>query len=195
MKRLTTQGARSYLGQIGMGIGAWNQIVGIGEQPGARNNWINYQAPEDAHQLLNFSQHVAGWLPQGTWKILQLDNSNAFDPVQSFLFERCLSGGEENLDLATQRSFLFEFGPDKRSNASSELLISQLIFMLLLFEGHGHIVSSGCTSKRLAIQDGFVYFVSDTESDRANAESLLEDFESDPLMAPRWITEIIVERQ
>ena len=121
---------------------------------------------------------------------MQLDNSNAFDAVQSCLFERYLCGTQHKIDFADQRSFLFDSKADKES---SDLLISQLIFLLLLFEGHGYVVSSASQNGEcLAIQDGFVYF-SSNKLKVSDAKDLIKCFERDPLMAPQWIIKIIEE--
>ena len=74
MKLLTCHEANARLNSIGMEIGGWNQITTIDSAYGGSDNWINYQAPENARELFNFSEHVAGWLPDGGWIIFQIDN-------------------------------------------------------------------------------------------------------------------------
>jgi len=192
MKRLTMQQANAYLRDIGMEVGTWNQIA---DRQANKPKWINYRAPRDA--LLNFSHHVAAWLPKGDWKIFQIDNSTGWmDPVQVSLFGGLLFGTEEVPDFIEDRTFLFEFGKKKTGDENSELLISNLIFIFLLFESHGYVVSSNSNrGQLLGVQDGFIYFASRDEKDIDSAECLLRNFERDPLASPSWVSEIFVERQ
>lgn len=194
MKCITTQEANVFLRNIGMEIGNWNQVTDIATHKHGKPNWINYRAPRN--ELLNFSHHVAGWLPKGEWKIFQIDNATGWiDPVQWSLFGGLLFGAGDIPDVAENRTFLFEFGKSKSADEKTELLISNLIYVFLLFESHGYVVSSGSSAGQLlGIQDGFVY-LSSREHDISGAESLLKNFESKPLESPRWITEILVESQ
>ena len=42
-----------------------------------RSHYVKYQAPKGAQELYNFAQHVASWLPNGNWKVFQIDNSTS----------------------------------------------------------------------------------------------------------------------
>lgn len=191
MKCLEVQEANGYLGHIGMEIGNWGQVTDIaGEQHRARY-WINYCAPKEV--LLNFSHHVSGWLPSGNWKIFQIDNSTGWiDPVQLSLFAGLLFGADNIPDLnkLDNRTFLFEFGKNVDANSNTELLISNLIFVFLLFESHGYVVSSNSNAGEvLGVQDGFIYF-SSWDKNISGAKKVLQDFERDPSAPPQWIIEI-----
>ena len=196
MKCITVQQANAYLNHIDMEIGDWNQIADTTGFQQDKSFWINYRAPDNSHELLKFSQHVAGWLPIGDWKIFQIDNSSVWiDPVQTSLISGLLFGMENVSWLAKNRTFLFEFGKDENTDSSTELLISNLIFTFLLFECHGYVVSSNSNvGQRLGIQDGFVYF-SSKEKNLSGAENLLKNFERHPLKAPQWVLDIIAKRQ
>jgi hypothetical protein len=193
MKVITVQEAETYLSAVGMRVDNWNRIIDATNAESEKCFWINCCAPRDSLRLHTFSQHVAGWLPKGDWKILQIDNSTSFDPVQASMVGSLLFGKQEigDLNLAENRSFLFKFCEDESANESTELLIANLIYVLLLFEGHGYVVSSGTDSGQLVgIQDGFVYFYS-KRPDISGAKSLLKNFEENPLRSPQWINTIV----
>jgi hypothetical protein len=196
MKLLTLQEANQYLGGIGMEIGDWNQITDIASRQLGKCHWKNYCAPKD--RLLNFSQHVAGWLPKGDWKIFQIDNSTGWmDPVQVSLFGGLLFGADNIPDLnqTDNRTFLFEFGKNGNVDKDTELLIANLIYVFLLFESHGYVVSSNSNlGQRLGIQDGVVCF-SLGNKNMPEVEALLDNFERNPLTLPQWVSEICAERQ
>jgi hypothetical protein len=131
---------------------------------------------------LSASQHVAGWLPPGRWKLIQLDNSNVWSPVEAS-FIGTLLGLSAN---AAPNSVLFEFGADNRANAFSELQIANVIFAVLLFEGHAYLASEGSNQSQLVgIQDGFVYLYSDTPTESAVSWS-----DKIPTDTPGWVLEI-----
>lgn len=195
MRYLTTQKANTYLCQVGMQIGDWNQLTEVATLESGESSWINFQAPKGAQELLNFSQHVAGWLPKGAWKIFQVDNSCSLDAVQMDFVGRLIRDSELVRKILERRTWIFEFGNDVNADASAELCLSNLIYSFLLFESHGYAVSSGGSARQyLAIQDGFVYFYSNEEGIE-DVKRLLKDFENDPLVPPQWILGIIIETQ
>jgi len=63
-----------YLAEVNLQLGEWREIKPIGT-PVGKQEWVNVQAPRDARELLRLSQHAAGWLQPGAWKIIQFDNS------------------------------------------------------------------------------------------------------------------------
>lgn len=197
MKCLTKQEADTYLNHIGKRIGSWNQITDLAVEEYERHKWLSRQAPKDAHELYCFSQHVAGWLSKGDWKILQIDNSTSLDAIQGNFVGRLLFGSENllNLNLVDNSSFLFEFGHNKNENKNTEVLISNLIYAFLLFEGHVQVASSGNSEGQcLSIQDGFVYFISRDEN-QTSTEILLGVLERNSLVSPQWVLEIIADDQ
>lgn len=98
-------------------------------------------------------------------------------------------------NILENRTWLFEFGDDAGANISTELQISNLIYVFLLFEAHGYVVSSNRSAGQyLAIQDGFVYFYS-SEEEIKKVKQLLENFERRPLASPQWILDFIIEGQ
>lgn len=141
MKSLSIKNANAFLHQIGMELGEWDQVIDCVGKQKKQDNWAQYRAPKDALELFCFSRHVAGWLPKGDWKIFQVDNSTSLDPDEESLFGGLLFGTKEIPNLVENNTFMFEFGGDEDKNDSVELLIANLIFIFLLFECHGYIVS------------------------------------------------------
>lgn len=120
------------------------------------------------------------------------------DPVQLSLFGGLLFGADKitEYNQTENRTFLFEFGKNKNSDSNDELLLSNLIYIFLLFESHGYIVSSGSSAgQKLGIQDGYVYFFSREQKDIAQAKTLIGSFENNPSKPPNWIMEIFSDRQ
>lgn len=188
MKFIDSKEANKYLSSIGMQIGSWNQISDVDCEV---NKWINYLAPKNSSELLNFSYHMAGWLPKGDWKIFQIDNSTCLDAVQLSFVEGLLFGSAKGEKLNNNRTILFKFGIDENGNKENELLIANLIYVFSLFECHAYLVSSNSREgERLAVQDGFAYF-SASEKNIHGAKALLENFSKKPLKFPNWIMEII----
>ena len=198
MKCLSIEDANLLLANIGMRIGEWNQIVNNTEHQYGKNKWVSYLPPRDGRTLLNFSQHVVGWLPKGNWKIFQIDNSTGWmDPVQCSLFNGLLFGLSSKLDInyIKNRTLLFECGEDNDTDLNTELLISNLVYIFLLFESHGYLVSSDSyNGQLLGIQDGVVYFCSQ-EKLISSVNDLLKKFEHDPLASPQWVTNAFIARQ
>ena len=195
MKYITTQEANSYLSDIGMEIGTWNQIADHSRSKKNDNNWIKYKAPKAALELFCFSRHVAGWLPKGDWKIFQVDNSTSLSQNELSIFFGLPLNQEGSKYFFEKNSFLFKFGEDKSINSSTELIISNIIYLFLLFECHGQVVSSNSSvGQRISIQDGFVYFFSKDKS-MSGADILLKNYELNRLLSPNWVIDIIAENQ
>ncbi|MGG1948393.1 hypothetical protein AB1286_26900 [Trinickia sp. NRRL B-1857] len=189
MQSLSIEGAQDYLRKIGMKIGAWNEICYIETLQSEEPAWIRCRAPKDARELYVFSQYVAGWLPGGSWKIFQVDNSTSLSVDESYLFCR-LVGIENYIEFSEGmpcRTFLLESADGFDLDLSFNLMMANIIYIFLLFEGHGHLVSSGSRSgEKIGVQDGFVYFSSGREG-LSRAKQSMADFESNPLMLPEWV--------
>jgi hypothetical protein len=193
MRPLTAEEANGYLHSVGMQIGDWNQITDSGSQKQAIS-WVTYEAPKLARELLNFSRHVAGWLPSGAWKLVQLDNSTMFDPTEAAFVGRLMFGPDSHPEFSTHRSYLFDFAAGAQVRSDTELLLANLIFLFLLFESHSYIVSSGSSlGQILAVQDGSVHLGARDKSG-SGAELLLRRFERDPLGPPKWVTDVIATK-
>jgi len=193
VKWLTAQQANEHLRLVDLEIGNWNQIIDSKLQQQARS-WITYDAPKDARQLLNFSRHAASWLPSGEWKLVQFDNSAIFDPTEAAFFGRIVSMPAHEFNLVTSRAFLVKFSESNHAKSETELTIANLIFLLLLFQSHCYIASAGSLSgELLAVQDGSVHFGS-RRSDVSGADLLLRRFEREPMTAPRWVMDIIANK-
>lgn len=188
MKRLTVSDANSYLKPLNFEIGDWNSIANKSD----KRFQISHRAPRDAARLFGFSQHVAGWLPNGNWKLFQVDNSTSFNAVETSFINRLLGNSSElNLNRPENRTMLFEFGSNIQESRDTELQISFLVFLFLLFEQHAYLVSSGSTAgELLAIQDGSIIF-SSLQKDVCGAQELLKQFDAKPASDPTWIQEIV----
>lgn len=196
MRWLSSQDADSYLAAVGMKVDSWNRLAYADVADGTESYWRNYQAPKDAHNLFTFALHVAGWLSRGPWKILQMDNSSSFGVVQASAISRLLPGLVSPFTTTIQNSTcLFEFSGQELTDGDTELLIANVIYLFLLFEGHGYLVSANSKSREcLSIQDGFIYFSSGEER-VAGAEALIRNFEATPLALPKWATEMEIAAQ
>jgi hypothetical protein len=195
MKCLNENEANAQLSTIGLMLGNWNQITDIDTAPNKKRSHVKFRAPTNSLKLLNFSRYAAGWIPKGEWKIFQLDNSTNFDPVQTSLFGGLVYGYQNipSVDLRDRRTFLFNFFND--DDKKTELLVSNLIYLILLFECHGYVVSSGGNAGQiLSFQDGFAYFSANDE-EVFGAKFLLQQAIEEPLVAPEWIQEIIKNYQ
>lgn len=192
VKCLSASDTNMYLNGIEMEIGSWDLIKLINENQDLKK--FNYPAPENARELFNFASHIADWLPKGDWKLFQTGYSSHMDAYEAYLFSKLLFGKDEIANFGEKGTFLFEFGVNKDLDISTELLISNLIYLFLLFKSHGQIVTSGCSSKILSIQDGFIYFISDDRG-LLEANAILEKYESNPLLSPDWVDEIVSEYQ
>jgi len=187
MKTLTIEEANIYLAEIGFEIGYWNRVRL--KNDATRNNLfsIEYTAPKNGLELLNFSQHVAGWLPRGKWKLFNFDNSTVLDVADRDFVNKFVNGNLRRIENEYQ-PLLFEFGNNMSNNVANELSISNLIFGALLLECHGYLVSSDNQfSQFISIQDGSVEFLSSSEN-ICDANKLLENFARHPLRQPEWIT-------
>jgi hypothetical protein len=196
MKLLSNVEANAILQEIGMSVGQWNEIA-TGRNGLIADSWIARPAPRDAKELRVFSQYVAGWVPGGRWKLLQISNSTFPDAAESAMLERLLFGTAPPLDLTRPEnsSFLFEFGGDAEKDRDSELLIAWVIYAFLLFECHGQVISSHSASGRhLGVYDGVAYLQYGTEG-KAPAQAILNDFDRDRMMSPPWVLDIIAHRQ
>lgn len=196
MRWLSKRDADSYLATIGMQVDSWNRLGYVDVTQGAGPYWKNYQAPKDARSLFIFSLHVAGWLPKGDWMIFQIDNSSSFGIVEASAISRFLPGLVSPFSTTIQNNTcLFEFSGQGLVDGDTNLLIANVIYLFLLFEGHGYLVSANSKSLEcLSIQDGFVYFSSGEES-VAGAEALIRGFETAPRILPKWATEMEIAAQ
>lgn len=191
MKPISHQEANEILSAIGLRIGSWNQIEpSVDSLSKAQRYWFRYQAPENSHELYNFSQHVAGWILGGKWKIVQIDNSNAMNVVDLNLIENFLLNHDALFNIEESNTFLLRDESSEKVSQNIDLKIANLIFLFLLLDGNAQFVSSEPIEDRyLSIQDGSVFFYSDNEGQ--SASNLVSKFEKNKLAAPEWILKIL----
>ena len=177
MRVLNAQEAGSYLDTVGMKIDGWNRLCDASGREHSQKHRVRYQAPKGARELYNFAQDVASWLPNTGWKIFQIDNSTWTSDDEEFLVRRLLFTSTERASLPPTLLFEVESG-----GADEELLLSSVIYLFLLFEYYGDVVSSGSRNgKHIWICDGFVYFCSFDDNDLAEAKALVTRFEKTAL--------------
>ncbi len=191
MKPISHQEANELLGAIGLHIGSWNHIE---PSPDNRSKseryWTKYLAPENSHELYNFSQHVAGWILGGKWKILQIDNSNVMNVIDLNLIGNFLSNHGIPYNFGESDTFFWEFKNSEEVNQNIDLKMVSLIFLFLLLDGNAQFVSSDPLEDRyLSIQEGCVIFYSNNEDQ--SADDLVHTFEKNKLAAPDWILKIL----
>jgi hypothetical protein len=192
VRRVAKDETNKHLAAVDMTLNSWNRVTDISPSPNERFVLKKYMPPK-AIELFTFSQHILGWVPKGQWKLLQLDDSSYFNPAQRYLFQRMLSDQQEN---PRGKSFLFEYDTNAVDNDNADLLLSYLVNFVLLFEGHGYLVSSNSRDgERLALQDGFVYFEARKEDAIDRARDILKVYESNPSLSPQWIVDITALRQ
>lgn len=184
-KVLESELVNSYLLSQGLRLGLGNGLEAISPQGGPVAG--KFCTGKSVYELVNFSNHVAGWLRSGSWKLLQIDDSSYFYPDQESLLSALLVGPTQQVDLTKHRTFLFEFGAGKRSDFQTEVVIAHLTNLMLIYEAHCYFLSSGGgEGEMIAVQDGVVYFFGN-DVRLAQARKLLEDFDADPNRSARWI--------
>jgi hypothetical protein len=184
MRHIGDAEANGILSHIGMKIGSWGQVCDASDGLYGKSDWLNHRAPLMARELYVFAQHIARWIPPGDWKIFRIDDSTTLSPDQAFVVWRMLFGQIDYSEWSDHRTFLFEFG-NPAEDAHEDLLLNNVMYFFLLFEGHCEIVSSSCADgKSLSLQDGYAYFASRNNVDLVNARALLQTFEEAPLRKP-----------
>lgn len=197
VKLLSIEQADTLLSNLGLKVGAWNAITSATQaSETSGGQYKMFRAPSTAHSLHAFAEHVAGWLSEGEWKIIQVDNSTSLSvvtaaPIASLLFTDSQLHSPNDINQACIK---FSFGADRKENAATELLISNLIFFFLLFQCHVEIVSSTCLEGQfLSIQDGYVYFTYGHAKLERRTVELLRKFEAAPEQSPDWVIKILNE--
>lgn len=193
MQRIDPKQANDCLSPLCLQIGRWNQITRLGQQADSQpQEFKKFKSPDDALKLYIFAQHVAGWLPTGDWKIIQIDNSTSLKIDEETSIATVL--GDVNSVLQSksihQSTFLAKFNSDLAANFITELRISNLIHLFLLLECHVEIVSSNCKAEQfISIQDGYVYLMQGKDGSIIEGPDGMKEFESDPTRSPKWIRE------
>ena len=97
----------------------------------------------------------------------------------------------DDVTLSDLRTLLFEFGDSPKHNQLTELLIANVLFLLLLFEAHAYLVSSGAQEGEfLGVQDGYIYFIARHTQKLESAQTLINQFEQNPRISPSWLTDL-----
>lgn len=191
MKSILDENLRNFLKPIGLEVGEWSQLKFSESGSSADNeNYVQYKAPENSHELYNFSQHIAGWMVGKEWVIFHIDNSNVMDFIQQDLLGRIVDNFDRKFVFDPGNSILFESSENELVGQRNSLLISNLIYLFLLFEGHAQFVSSQSGKEGfISVQDGFVYFQFGRDGGRFFPP--IQDFEVNRLRAPSWVINLL----
>lgn len=186
MRILAQNEADVYLRSIGMKIDEWARPTDASDHKVSTRATEKLDAPSDGKELFVLSLHVAGWLPAGDWWLLQIDKSTSLSIDEASIISALLMGPGSNRKISSFGSVLIE--PSHES--FSQLLISHLVFLLLLFEAHGHVVSSRSTDgQMISLEDGVVYLTSRND-DMSAASDCLGAFCRAPLSLPEWVVKL-----
>jgi hypothetical protein len=191
MKSICDEDVRSFLRPIGLEVGEWNQVKFIEFDSSAQNgDYVQYKAPANSSELYNFSQHIAGWFVGKEWVIFHIDNSNVTDFIQQELLGRIVGNFDQKFLFEPGNSIIFEPSEDEFSGQRTSLLISNLIYLFLLFEGHAQFISSQSGKDGfISVQDGFLY--SQFGQNGGNFFPPIQDFEKNRLRAPSWVINLL----
>lgn len=167
----------------GVRLNSWNGL----ETLKPKHNQISsfFCTGKSVYELMNISKHVANWLKNGSWKILQIDNSSYFYPDQESILSTLLLGPTQQLNLSENRTFLFDFGIGEKEDFQTEAVFSHLIYLMLVYEAHCYFLSSGGdVGEMISVQDGTIYFYGDYGR-ICLARKLLDDLTADPMRPVR----------
>ena len=169
---ITKKELTDLLNSIHMKIGEWNNIMLL-----KKHESIVYKAPRNADYMYTFAQQIASYLPNGEWKLFQIDNSTALKQDEEIFLSSLL--GLSAIDFSNEKSFLIEF--QNSHLCKKEITIANLMFACILFECHAYFVSDGShQGEVIAIQDGFVYFFYTNKTQLKFIQGLISAFESTP---------------
>jgi hypothetical protein len=196
MRLLNLRDANEYLSRIGMHLGDWQQPCDTGDRQRGASHVRMFRPHE--HDALNLCHHLVAWLPNGDWRLFQIDHSTGWiDPIQMSLVSGLLYGVDiRDLNDCENRSFLFTFGgSDAAADANSSLTIANLMYVFLLLRLHAYVVSSGSRDgEMVALQDGVVY-LSSRRDEMSRADALVDALARRPSARPQWILDLIAQRQ
>lgn len=170
MQTISTEKAREILSPLGLGIGAWNEVIDL--QVLSEN--FMYQPPRLANELYVFCRILVQWISFQDWILIQIDNSTSPLEDEVDIMENIFAMSvSDKADANT--SFVMD-GSDSHSK------LAMLMFFAIIFEWHVHIVSaSSKDGKRLGLQDGVVYFFGSSYQMK-DARAAVAKFESSPLV-------------
>jgi hypothetical protein len=140
--------------------------------------------------LYVFSAHLLQWLGVIDWVLVQIDNSSNFDTSQAVIFQRLMMQDSKSSHPQKELPYSYYLVSDTQGGwtFSEKISICQVIFWLLLFEQHGQVVSSGCSSGRyLSLQDGFAYLIASSKKDYELLDEIKGAITQPNIQYPRWM--------
>ena len=157
-KLLSRAGADQLLKPLGMKIGSWNQLTSL--YPDTVMH-LAYSPPSSAFELYIVAYRLSDWIISGEWTLLQVDNSTAPMDDEIRVFEKVVLAGDYEWQIGIDTSFLFQ-GESNTRRQAVQTTLTLLIQFSLLFGWHACITSEASLhGRRLALQDGVVYFFGD----------------------------------
>ena len=177
MTRISGEDALGRLKTVMMDVGEWNRIVDFNA---AERFSVTLDPPHDARELFVFSMHLARWLPRGDWVVVCFDNSTLFSRDEELLIDSVSLCGEGQ----TYWPILLN-GSKEVDEQFMLVQLSNLIFLLIIFEAHAQVVSSESKSgDMIDIFDGTVLLSARRAFELT--DSWLGDPNRAPLQLPQW---------
>lgn len=185
IQALSPAEVESYISDLGMGLDEMNQLTDLlGHK--ITTNWIKCTLPSRVIGCYVAAMHLVSWIPFGSWKILHLNNSNAFSDEEIFILNRLFFGDYFDKHKSFSSTIFHNTGNDL-DNKKIDLLIGYSIFLLLLFEAHGYLIFSlGGKNNYLSIEDGFAYIHYDDHHSK-EVQLLAKSMRLDTLNKPEWL--------
>lgn len=173
MQAISTEKAREILRPLGLGIGAWNEIIDIPHSPAS----LMRQPPRAANEMYVFCRALMQWLSCEDWVLIQVDDSTSplEDEIEVMedIFAISIS------DKADSNASFVMDGKDLHSR------IALFIFFVIVFEWHVYLVPANSNNgMRLGLQDGVVHFFG-SKGQLEGARAAVEKLEDNPLAMPK----------
>jgi hypothetical protein len=182
----------SLLESVGMRLNDWNAIVLTVDEDGTKSMCV--QSPKLAQELFVFAAKACSWLPSGSWKLLNFDNSMSLSTLEATILGNLLFGGNRvwhPAEIYVTTAILFEFDGTERENQAVEIKLIYAAFQLLMFERFVQVVSSSSPHDRyLSFQDDLTCMTVLKEADN-DLETFASQLENEPYRYPDWINELL----
>ena len=189
--------AKEILGSINMDIGYWSRIVFLDRECSGFRTEENYEGKpiESATNIVRTALH---WLGGHEWKLIQFDDTRGFNVIQNALINPYLFGLDEekwkDLDRAgVDGAFLCHVGSQKFSRCNTDLIVSNIMAMSLVWSIHCGVVADGVHDKLLETVDGFLYFCG-SETAIAEGWEIYEHFCENPDTEVQWVTQALIDQ-
>lgn len=185
MRAIDAESANTLLEQVSMSLDSWNRVV---HKHDLNSDTVRHRPSRNADYLWCFAYWAAGWIPKGTWTLVQLDSSTSLSREDAAFCNSVAGNGALDAGFGTESSFVLEVDAIGESPNES-VRIAHLIFAFLLLEAHVSFVSSqSARGQVLVIGDGDVLFVGSSEA-IADARKIIEESGRSPNLYPDWLSQ------